>query len=70
MFNPELFYLADAKKGTKKTEQLQSKGIPILSEGFLAEVKKGNVDAMIKKFELLPTKAKVISKKTYFLVVL
>ena len=51
--------LADSKKGTKKIQQLQEMGVPIVSEEFLNELKHDNIQENISKFELVPTIPKV-----------
>ncbi len=53
-------------------QQLQDRGIPLLSEDFLTDTKRDSLEAMISKHELVPTKSKVSEiiqfSKSYFAI--
>eukprot|EP00794_Sanderia_malayensis_P012686 gene12686-13988_t len=49
----------EIQKGLKRTQQMQDRGVALLSENFLTETKRDSLEAMISKHELVPTKSKL-----------
>ncbi|XP_065057508.1 poly [ADP-ribose] polymerase 1-like [Rhopilema esculentum] len=52
---------AEVTKGSKKITQLMDLCVPIVFEGFVFEVKKGNLEECIRSHEIVPTKQKLDS---------